>query len=175
MEEVTLGPLRASKLDQYYTWRNCPSIYKWCRQFEPLTEVAHLKWFEGLQNRQDVRMYEVQAYEAPVGVCGLTSIDMINRRAEFSLYIGPEHQGKGIGFKALKLLCARGFYNLNLNSIFGESFAGNPAMEMFKGVGFQFEGVRREFYYRDGRYVDAHLFSILKWEFDEKWNVPLLL
>lgn len=97
-----------------------------------------------------------------VGVCGLTSIDWINRRAEFSLYIGPEHHGCGLGEAALRALVRHGFERLNLHSIWGEAFDTNPAMKMFERVGFKHEGVRKHFYFRSGRYVDAHLFSILK-------------
>lgn len=110
-------------------------------------------------------MYGVHADNLLVGVCGLTSIDWINRRAEFSLYLGPEHQGQGLGEAALRALCAHGFNVLNLNCIWGEAFDGNPAIKMFERVGFKEEGRRRQFYYREGKYIDAVLFSLLRSEY----------
>lgn len=98
----------------------------------------------------------------PIGVCGLTSIDMEARKAEFSLYIGPEHQGKGYGSEALKLLLYHGFLNLGLNQIWGETFDKNPAAKMFEELGFKKDGTRRQFYMKSGKLIDCHLYSILR-------------
>jgi ribosomal-protein-alanine N-acetyltransferase len=107
---------------------------------------------------------------ACLGVCGLTSMDLINRRAEFSLYIGPEFQGQGFGKNALKTLLAHGFRNYGLNRIWGESFEGNPAIAMFESLGFEPEGIRKEFYFKGGKFIDAYLFSISNLVFEEKWG-----
>lgn len=110
-------------------------------------------------------MYEILFFgQGPTGVCGLTSIDRVNQRAEFSLYIAPGDQGQGVGEKALKTLCKHGFNNLNLNSIWGESYVGNPAIHMFEKIGFKPEGKRRQHYFRDGKFIDAHIFSLLRSE-----------
>ncbi len=96
----------------------------------------------------------------PIGVCGLTSIDPINRRAEFSLYIDPEFQGNDLGKMSLSVLLTHGFRNLGLHLIWGEVFDGNPALQMFESLGFKKEGVRRDFYFRDGKYINAYLISM---------------
>ena len=106
-----------------------------------------------------------------IGVCGLTSIDWVNRRAEFSLYIGPEHGKKGYGESALRKLLRIGFDVLNLNCIWGESFHGNPAIEMFKRIGFKYEGDRREFYFRNGSYINASLWSLLKNDYNNTSSI----
>jgi RimJ/RimL family protein N-acetyltransferase len=97
-----------------------------------------------------------------VGVCGLTSIDHVNQSAEFSLYIGWEYQREGYGLDALETLVRHGFTALNLNRIWGEVFDENPAMEMFKQVGFKLEGKLRESYFRDGRFIHSHMISLLR-------------
>lgn len=129
-----------------------------------------MRWFEKQAKDTSIRMYKIAiSFEekkekttktAMVGVCGLTSLDMMNRRAEFSLYIGPEFQGKGFGKKALSCLLTQGFKNLGLQVIWGEVFKGNPALRMFDDIGFKREGIRRDFYFRDGTYIDAHLVSM---------------
>lgn len=167
---VTLGPLSLIEPDLLYKWRNNPKIYKWCRQYEPLEKWEHEAWLKSLPARGDISMYSIIGTDKfiPIGVCGLTSIDHINRHAEFSLYIGSEYQGSGLGEKALKTLVKHGFDVLNLNHIFGETFEGNSAALTFKKVGFKHEGTRRGYYYRDGQYIDAHIYSILKDE-ASKW------
>lgn len=101
-----------------------------------------------------------------VGVCGLTSIDKINQKAEFSLYIAPDMQHKGFGRAALALLLHHGFNDFNLNRIWGESFDGNPAQKMFARMGMQKEGTLRESYFRGGKFIDSHIWAITRSQFN---------
>lgn len=151
---------------QIFKWRNDPLIFQWCRQYEELNWLNHLEWFSQVQKDPKIKMYMVYDGGTLVGVCGFTDVDWINRRAEFSLYIGPEFHGDGLGIAALGALLGHGFNALNLNCIWGECFDGNPAMKTFKKLGFKEEGRRRQFYYREGKYIDAILVSILKDEYE---------
>jgi len=99
-----------------------------------------------------------------VGVAGLTSLDWFNRRAEFSLYIDPERQRQGLGRGALAVLLAHAFTNLALEQVWGEVFDGNPALNLFAQQGFQVDGKRRGWYWKDGKAHDAHLISITRSE-----------
>jgi [ribosomal protein S5]-alanine N-acetyltransferase len=161
---VTLGPLVSWRNEQYRTWRNHPRIWKNCRQHDPISDIDQTRWFERQSLDPTIKMYEIIREDMPIGVCGLTSIDSTNRRAEFSLYIEPGKQGNGFGELALKTLVSHGFKNLNLHVIWGETFDGNPAAELFKRAGFKKEGTRRQFYFRSGKYIDAHLYSVLSSE-----------
>lgn len=144
-------------------WRNDPRVFKWCRQNDLINEVAHLKWFEKSSIDPTIKMYAIRTdLFNIVGVCGFTSIDNLNKRAEFSLYIGPQHWGNGLGKASLYTLCSHGFNSYGFNIIWGETFEGNPAEKMFLDLGFKKEGTRREFYFRDGKFIDAHLYSIKK-------------
>jgi RimJ/RimL family protein N-acetyltransferase len=162
---LELGAIDAHTRTCAMGWRNDERVYKWCRQFEPITLEHHNAYWERVKDDPTTRMYSIRYEGWPVGVCGFTSIDWVNRRAEFSLYIAPDKQGKGLGERALRALCDHGFNVLNLNMIWGEAFEGNPAIQMFKRVGFKEEGVRREFYFRDGEFVNAILFSLLRREY----------
>lgn len=159
---VSLSSLDRSNLNKYLIWRNNHSIWQWCRQLDVISKSKHEKWFSSQEDDNSIRMYQINSGETPVGVCGLTSIDHINQRAEFSLYISPKEQGNGFGGNGLKTLCAHGFENLNLNAIWGESFEGNPATNTFENIGFSHEGIRRDFYFRKGKFVNAHIFSLLR-------------
>jgi RimJ/RimL family protein N-acetyltransferase len=137
-----------------------------------ITPEAQAKWAELQASDPSIRMYLIWAETTahPVGVCGLTSIDLVNRRAEFSLYIAPEARGAGHGQAALKTLLSHGFANLGLHSIWGESFEGNPATRIFETLGFKVDGKRRDFYFREGKFINATLHSLLAsewWSNDE--------
>lgn len=162
--KVSLRAVAEEDFEPMFTWRNDPKIWRWTRQNDLLTKLAHLEWFEKLGSDPKIKMYVIETLSkgvaASVGVCGLTDIDYMNRRAEFSLYISPDFWGDKLGEKSLKTLFTHGFKNLGLNLIWGESFDGNPAIPMFSRLGMVNEGTRRDFYFRDGKHIDAHLFSV---------------
>ncbi len=142
-------------------WRNHPDVMSWCRQRDMLEMQTHADWLATQAADPSVQMYCVNAPKnGTVGVCGLTDLDPWNRRAEFSLYIGPEFQKNGYGRMALKSLLQHGFNTYGLNVIWGESFDGNPAIKMFEELGMIREGTRRQFYFKNGKWLDAHLYSI---------------
>jgi len=163
---VALGPVDQEHKDIMRAWRNSYAVWKWCRQHDVISDQDHDRWLKRQSEDPSIRMYLVYAdkLSTPVGVCGFTSIDYVNRRAEFSLYIDPQKRGNAYGREALRTLVTHGFRNLGLNGIWGESFSGNPAIKMFKDIGFSEEGIRRAFYFRDGKFIDAHLISVLESE-----------
>lgn len=162
--DITLGPLDPGHSWQARVWRNDPRVWNWCRQMKPISDIEQKTWFERQSNDASIQMYSVISNGLHVGVCGFTSIDLINRRAEFSLYIDPKLTGKGIGTRTLKTLLSHGFKQWGFHSIWGESFEGNPAARIFKKLGMKQEGIRRDFYFREGKFVDAHLYSIMDYE-----------
>lgn len=165
-QNVHLIPINPDNLEVYRRWRNSDDIRVWCRQNNLISQADQLDWYEKMRKDPTIRMYEIFDGE-PLGVCGLTSIDLINSRAEFSLYIALEWQGSGNATKALKALLEVGFHELNLNLIWGETFDGNPALNIFKKLGMTVEGTRRQFYFKNGKYIDAHLVSITR----DEWKL----
>lgn len=162
--DIWLRRIEEKDLKKVFDLRNNSKVYKWCRQNAPLHIANHKKWYEWQASDPSVDMFYAYMtnsdHEYFVGVCGLTSIDMVNRRAEFSCYIDPEYQNRGYGKRTLITLFKYGFDSLGLNRIWGETFDGNPALGLFEKIGMEREGIRRDFYYRNGRFIDAHLVSI---------------
>lgn len=167
-------PLQARK------WRNLPEVWLWCRQFTLISEGQHQDWLERIDRDPTVKMFGIEAMIGPprtnragklimpyrpIGVCGLTSIDRVNQNAEFSLYISPTYQRRGFARDALYLLLQHGFMDQNLNRIWGETYDGNPAWNLFASMGMTHEGTQREAYYRRGKFIDAHIWAITKGDY----------
>lgn len=161
---VLFDRIKESELPKLLEWRNNQKVFKYTRQFAPLHPAAHEEWFKRQSCDSSMSMFSIHSGSGLVGICGLTSIDQINRRAEFSLYIGPEHHKKGFGKMALKSLLSYGFNSRGLNLIWGETFDGNPACTMFEAVGMTKHGTRPDFYFRDGKFIGAHLYGITEKE-----------
>lgn len=166
--ETTLHTIAEYNIHMLMNWRNDYKVWKTCRQNDLINERQQHAWYDKIFTDPAIKMYLIKNKTFPeesVGVCGLTSIDLYNRHAEFSLYIAPEFQGKGYSKNALRTLLTHAFNTLNLNLVWGEVFEDNKANEIFKSIGFKHEGVRRDFYFREGKYLDAHLYSIKSGEF----------
>jgi RimJ/RimL family protein N-acetyltransferase len=160
---VYFDTLERNDLELLRAWRNDYSIRKWTRQNDLISEVSQAAWYEFQAKDSRTKMYAIFDNKThTIGVCGLTNLDLLNRNAEFSLYIAPAFQRQGYGKKALKTLLSHGFNTYGLEVIWGESFEHNPAAQMFVNVGLRHEGVRRSFYFRDGKFIDAHTYSILR-------------
>lgn len=151
-------------------WRNHPDIRKWCRQHTLISVAHHNAWIERIKTDESIKMFSIEANGVSVGVTGLTSINRINQTAEFSLYIAPPYQRRGYARGALTLLLMHGFWEQNLNRIWGETFEGNPARNLFIDIGMRWEGLLEDAYYREGRFIHCNLFAMTKKGFNKKYD-----
>jgi len=155
-------------------WRNDSRINRWTRQNGIINEFDMHNWFERVTQDSTVRMFGVKVLSTKlregqgpsigeiVGTCGLTSIHHQHRHAEFSLLIAPKYHRQGWGELALKELFRYGFDQLNLHSIWGETFDLNPAIDLFTRIGMKRCGTLRERYFKFGKYVDCHFIEMLR-------------
>jgi RimJ/RimL family protein N-acetyltransferase len=165
-KHIRLSPLYPWDIDAIRDMRNDERIWRWCRQNSVIDPQQHEAWYQRQASDPTIKMFAIRS-SGILGVCGLTDIDRINQRTEFSLYIDPLYQKEGFGKMALKLLLNHAFMDQNLNVVWGETFDGNPALDMFIGLGMSCEGRRREFYFKGGKFIDAFLISMTRTEFFE--------
>lgn len=104
-----------------------------------------------------------------IGHISLHDIDHLNRNAFLGIFIGEEaHRSKGYGAEAARLVLDYGFKTLNLNNIMLSVHADNhAAISCYKKVGFREAGRRREWVFKDGKYIDKIYMDILAREFME--------
>ncbi|MFE8702967.1 GNAT family N-acetyltransferase [Cytobacillus sp. FJAT-54145] len=102
-----------------------------------------------------------------IGDIALQSIDGMNRSANIRIAINQDqHQGKGYGQEAMKLMLDYGFGILNLHRVELNVFAFNErAASVYEKLGFKQEGVQREALYYNHQYHDSILMSILEDEY----------
>lgn len=154
-------------LEKAHGHRNHSKIYSHCRQHTLVSQQEQREWFERQHKDPTIKMFAISDGITQVGVCGFTSIDMLNRNAEFSLYVGPEFQGYGYGVKALKTLLRHGFEDWGFKRIWGEVFSTNVrAKSVFDYMGFKTEGTLRKTYWKKGQWIDSHIISLLRGEID---------
>jgi RimJ/RimL family protein N-acetyltransferase len=104
-----------------------------------------------------------------IGNINLTSINWINRSAEFSVFIGEKIEwSKGYATEAIKLMLNYAFFELNLHRVYLTVKSDNhKAIKLYKKLGFKQEGVLRESVYKNGIYHNMVSMSLLKTENNE--------
>lgn len=106
--------------------------------------------------------------DRPVGHVGLYEIDHRCRSAEFAIMIGDRTVwGHGVGRACTQRMLEYGFLQLNLNRISLHVLSTNErAIRLYTSLGFVEEGKLREAQFKNGRYIDVIVMSMLKPEFD---------
>lgn len=149
-------------------WMNDPEVRHYSRNEWPISIEEIKKWFEpsSSENIKDFVVFIIyhKKDNRPIGNVGLNRIDWINRNANIFWSIGEkEYWGRGIAPEASKLLIKYGFTELNLHKISARIFAPNKqSLRLAEKIGFKKEALLKEDLYVDGKYVDTHIFTLLK-------------
>ncbi|MNV26265.1 Spermidine N(1)-acetyltransferase [compost metagenome] len=112
--------------------------------------------------------------DAAIGDIALQDMDALSRSANIRIAINDaEHQGKGYGSEALRLMLDYGFGICNLHRIELNVYAYNErAQRCYEKVGFRQEGVQRDVLFYNHQYHDSILMSMLEDEYRERYLKP---
>lgn len=96
------------------------------------------KWFDDYENNSAKKFFTIYSDETPVGLIGLSDIDLDTKTAKFFILIGEDgYRGKGIGKTSLKYMVDYAFDDLRLDSVFLEVKRVNyPAIKLYESFGF---------------------------------------
>lgn len=170
-KKVELRAVSTDDLKQLLKWRNSPGLRQYFREYRILSLSQEVEWYKQIQEDRNQAAFSICVNEHLIGCCGLHYIKWTNRTGEFGIYIGDErYRGGGYGKDALIILMRYGFYELNLNRIWGEVYSNNDALNVYYHIGLKKEGVLRDHYYCDGKYYDSVMVGILRDEFDELYR-----
>ena len=171
-KKIFLSPVEEENIEQLRQWRNRPDLRQYFREYKEISKISQLKWFTKHVNEDPNEInFEIHDYESNklIGHCVLSQIKWTNRTSEFGIYIGDDSfLGKGYGKDALETLIKYGFEEICLNRIWAEVYSINEnALNLYKKVGFEVEGILKQHVYKNGKFIDSFLIGLLK----EKWDV----
>lgn len=171
-ERVNLRPPEREDLPRFVNWFSDPEVRRHLLIYLPFSLAQEEKWFEQLLERiqrGDEVLLVIETRDGkPIGNLGLHSINWKDRHAELGILIGEKsYWGQGYGTDAIRTLLKTAFDEMNLHRVYLRVDADNArGIRCYEKVGFQREGILREITFREGRYVDQHLMSILRSEFE---------
>ncbi len=157
--------------EMYESWAKYEEV---CRYF-PFHPVADVEMY-----REKVRVwagnYESDTYfhwviewkdgGELIGTINLGNVEESCLMSDTCYMLSPRCWGKGIMTEVLRAVLEYAFCEIGLNRVQAEVFEGNAAsVRVLKKCGMQQEGVARQKYYKDGVFIDAQLYAVLREEF----------
>lgn len=104
----------------------------------------------------------------PVGTCGFHKWDAAHLRAEIGYDLAADCWGQGIMSEVLRVVIDSGFERMKLNRIDAVVYIGNQrSIGVLKKMGFQQEGILREYYYLNETFHDHVLLGLLHRDWKE--------
>lgn len=95
----------------------------------------------------------------PCGIANLylSPYQKLVHQCLFAIIVDEKVRGRGIGTKLMQELITLAKERFKLEFIHLEVYAGNPAVNLYKRLGFEEYGVHRRFMKDQGRYIDKIL------------------
>lgn len=170
--KVRLREYRKDDIEKALTYINDSEIKKLLNAGIPFpnTYQDEEKWVLGMSSSKETYSFAIETLEDGkyIGGCGINDIDWKNSVALVGIFIGDkEHLGKGYGTDAMKVLVKFIFEQMNIHKVKLNVFSFNErAIKSYEKCGFVKEGVLRDEIFRDGKYYDEIIMSILREEFE---------
>ncbi len=170
-KRIRLRGNERSDLPKFVEWLNDPEVRRYLSMSMPISQATEEQWFEKMLKRPpEEQMLGIEIKDGEgwrlIGNSDIFEINWRVRSAEVGLFIGDKScWNKGYGTEVMRLLLCHGFGTLNLNRIFlrvdPENLGGIHAYEK---AGFVQEARLREADFREGKYSDYLIMSVLRSE-----------
>lgn len=167
-ERVYLRGSERSDIPLFTRWFNDGETVSYLSMREPMSQAGEEQWFTRMleQEGKDAHHFVMCRIEddLPLGTIGLFRVDQINGSAGIGISIGEkELWGQGYGTDAMNALLDFGFGQLRLERMWLEVYDFNErAIRSYEKCGFVLEGTQRRAIYKQGKFIDVQLMSILR-------------
>src|SRR3954471_19942571 len=155
-----------ANIDSFLRWYADPEIARLARyQATPMRAEEIERFFAARVVGPDAlaMAVHVRGTDRLIGTCAFSQLDGENGSALYHITIGePDTWGKGYGTEATQLMVDHAFGTLGLHRVSLYVFEFNErAIRAYQRCGFVIEGRARESIWRDGRWWDELMMSVL--------------
>jgi RimJ/RimL family protein N-acetyltransferase len=169
-DQVHLSEFRSSDKDALTAHLNDREIYdRTLRIPFPYTDASADEWLALVakstkQQGRSVQFAIRNADDALIGGCGFDGFQVgKSHRAEIGYWLARPFWGQGIMTAVVQRVCRHAFEQFGLAKITAHVFSHNPASaRVLEKCGFREEGFLRKHFLKDGQFIDARLFGLLK-------------
>lgn len=167
-ERLLLRPLSMLDLEFVFRHFSDPEVNRYLLDEEPVTtreQAQSIIDFYSLPGRKSynrwviVRKTDMRA----IGTCGYHQWQTAHHRAEIGYDLEKASWRQGIMTEALRTMLSYGFERMGLNRVEALVYIENDAsIRLLERLGFQKEGLLRQYFRRGENYYDHWLLSLLK-------------
>ena len=169
-DQVHLSEFRSSDKDALIEHLNDREIYERTLRIPfPYTDAAADEWLALVakitqQQGRPVHFAIRNPDDALIGGCGFDGLQVgKSHRAEVGYWLAKPYWGWGIMTAVVQRLCRHAYEELGLVKLTAHVFTHNPASaRVLEKCGFQQEGFLRKHFLKDGQFLDAKLFGLLR-------------
>ncbi len=159
-------PLSSDAAD-VFVFRSDPVVQKY--NAEPMTEVSQavdfIERMRSQYNEQKRILWAATMRDGHkvIGLVGFGDWDRHHRRAMLGYDFDRAYWGRGFGSESVRALIRFGFEQMQLNRIEAPTIVDNvESVHLLEKLGFQREGIRREYSYEDdGAFHDSAMYGLL--------------
>lgn len=171
-KKCILRGLELSDADVLHKLMNNWEVLQFLTYFKPLSKEDVIEMIrlamQQMKNLKSITFAIVDKEDQTlIGVTSLHNIDWKNRHAEFGIVIwNPNYWDKGIGTDVARVLLHYAFSELNFHRIEIRLLEYNKRIiRLSEKLGFKLEGILRDYLWRNGRWYNLMIMSILDNEF----------
>jgi RimJ/RimL family protein N-acetyltransferase len=124
-------------------------------------------WFEKTKPDYYLILYN----NISIGYFRLSNHSLVNKNIYIGADLHKDWMGKGLAYESYCKFIPFIFETYNLNKITLEVLSSNSvAINLYKKLGFVQEGIKRKEIYKNGVYIDSEIMSMLRDEYEKKFN-----
>lgn len=170
--DVELVDITIDDLEQIRTWRNSNSVSQYMYTSDQITSEQQINWFNKIKNDSSQKYWIIKYDNLKIGVVSIYNIKYNFKHCSWAFYLGnTELRGLGIGAKVEYNILYFVFEIMKFHKLNCEVFSFNEGViKMHEKFGFHKEGLLREYIYKDGRFYDVVVLSILNQEWQNIKN-----
>ena len=174
-EGIGFRPVEKRDLENMRRLRNEQSTWIYLSDVNQISSEQQERWFESLSKSGDKAYFVIlkEVKDFPIsnegdflGIIRMDQIDQINRSIRVGCDIVPKERGKGYGTKTFEAVLKFCFDHMGMHRLWLLTLENNKvARKLYKNARFQEEGRFRESIWREGKWHDCIVMSILEDEY----------
>ncbi|MFT4413271.1 GNAT family N-acetyltransferase [Fredinandcohnia humi] len=172
-ERLVLRQITQEDSSDIFTYLSDPEVMKYygLAPFESEDEaLEEIEWYGSIfESNVGIRWgITLKGTDIIIGSCGFLNWEKRHNRAEVGYELAKEHWNKGIMREALEAVIHYGFTTYEINRIQALVEQENIAsLRLLKKVGFNEEGILKEYERTSGKYDDLVMLSYLRRDYNK--------
>jgi RimJ/RimL family protein N-acetyltransferase len=164
---VAIRPVEERDLPAMVALRSDPRVWTTLGDITMVNLDRQREWYQSIRASERSRYYVLLTSRIDfLGIVRTDEIAMVNRSMRVGGDIQPRYQGRGYGTRMFRLITKYAFDYLNMNRLWLLVLETNAVgRRLYRNAGFTEEGRQREAVFRNGKYEDYIMMSLLRSEY----------